>query len=175
MIVVGYHRSAALAHKHLLALRREHRDATVELIGRRTAKGRYSSRGRYFWYEITKHESKIELVLHFDYGSSRARDLLRFQVHVIGPGNAADDEALRIVRSHFSEGKRFPVGWRQKTIFWGHSRPGDESDVERDYSKGDDSRIDRLAEIAIGGGEGKVSRRTTVKTRRRAGKKRAKK
>jgi len=84
MIIVGNHRSAALAQRHLRELRREHKGSTVEIISRRNASGRYSGRGQYFWFEVTKlPTNQIELVAHFDYSSRKAKRLLRFQVHII--------------------------------------------------------------------------------------------
>jgi len=170
MIISAQHRSYALALRHLRELRRKYPSA--ELLSRRNARGRYSSRGQFYEFEVTEEtQQKIELVLHFDYSSTAARDLLRFQVHVIGPGNVSDDEALRVVREHFTKGGKYPKGWREKAIYWGHVQPWE--DVERPI--GDDFRVQGLRDMVIAGGEGTVARKRTIKTRRRAAKRKAKK
>lgn len=173
MIIQAQHRNFALATRHLRELRKKY--ASAELLSRRNARGRFSNRGQFYVFEVTEAtQDKIELVAHFDYGSSKAKDLLRFQVHIIGPADASDDEALRVIREHFSEGEAYPKGWRQKTIYWGHVMSGeDDGEVEKEFDR-DDERQAHLARLAIGGGERKVSRRIAVKKNRRAGKKKAK-
>lgn len=172
MIIVGHHRSATLAQRHLRALRREHKGSSVEIVSRRNASGRYSGRGQYFWFEVVKLPTdRIELVAHFDYASTKAKDLLRFQVHIIGPSKTTDREALEVIVNHFSDEEPYPRGWKEKIIFWGHTR-GD-GDVEQEYNA-DDSLQTHLAKLAILGGERKVSRRNPVRKNRRTGRKAAK-
>jgi hypothetical protein len=136
MIVNGKHRNTELALKHLKALQRQHPNATVEIISRRNALGRHSKNGQYWYFEVTEHKLREEYVVHFDYGSRRANDLLRFQVHVTGPG-ASDEVALAEIRDHYANGTRWKKGWREKVIYWGHvpEGSGPQETVERDFSE----------------------------------------
>ena len=165
MIITAQHRNYKLAMRHLAKLRREY--ASAELLSRRNKRGQFSCRGQFYVFEVTKEtQDKIELVAHFDYGSSKARDLLRFQVHIVGPGDVSDNEALRVISEHFEEGKSYPKGWKQKTIYWGHVMPESSDDVEHEYVR-EDARQTYLARLAIGSGERRVSRRRTIKKNRR--------
>jgi hypothetical protein len=170
LIIVGKHRSAALAARHLSALKRQYPDSRVELIARRNGAGRYSSSGHFFWYEVTKLEEKIELVLHFDYASPKDSRLLRFQVHVTAPGATDDDEAIEVVRQHFTSKKKWPKGWRQRSIYWGHVLPGTPEEVRRKYDPEEHAHIRR---ITFAGGEGTVTSRRAIKKNRRPEKRKA--
>ena len=172
MIIVGQHRNERLALRHLRDLRREYAPRPVELLSRRNARGEYSARGHYFWFEVgDEPEKRIELVAHFDYASTKAKDLLRFQVHILAPGSVTDDEALGVISDHFNQGKKYPQGWREKVIYWGHVKDaGSDQGLPHKYNRKDPAEL-HLARLAIGGGERKVSRRNPVRTRRRAGRK----
>ena len=63
---------------------------------------------------------RIEYVLHFDYGSRKAHNLIRFQVHLIGP-RVPDREAIEVARQWERTG-HVPSGWTQRAIYWGHPR-----------------------------------------------------
>lgn len=175
MIISARHRSYALALRHLAALRRQHPKASVEIISRRNASGKFSKRGIYYQFEVIEHEpiGKLELVLHFDYGGSKATDLIRFQVHITAPGDTDDEEALRIVRDHYTprEKESWPKGWKETKIFWGHAR-GD-GDVHREFDP-EDERQRYLRRLALGG-EAKIARKSAIKTRGNSRKKKKRK
>jgi hypothetical protein len=121
MIIISHHRSKALAHRHLLALRRKY--ARADLLSQRNAEGRYSSGGQTFVFEVQeKAEPQIEVVIHFDYGSRdpKGDHLIQFQVHLFAPGTETDKEIIGAIRDH-AEGLPYPKGYREKTITWGHA------------------------------------------------------
>jgi len=62
-------------------------------------------------------EPQQEFVLHFDYGSKKARNLIRFQVHIFGPKGAKDKEVLDAVKGWEKTGE-LPKGWKQIAIDW---------------------------------------------------------
>ena len=58
-----------------------------------------------------------EFVVHFDYGSKRKGNVIRVQVHLIGPANASDREAIAATREFF-EHEEEPAGWKVRVIKW---------------------------------------------------------
>lgn len=55
--ITGFHRSAALAEAHRRRLELKHK-VPVEIVARRTAKGKFSNRGRYFTFQFAKVEKE---------------------------------------------------------------------------------------------------------------------
>jgi hypothetical protein len=158
MILTAHHRSESLAARHLTALRRKY--FRVNLISRRNANGTYSERGHTFVYEIEekKPKKRIEVVLHFDYGTQKGHDLIRFQVHVFGPATATDAQFIRAVRQR-SAGDPWPKGFSKKAIYWG------QDEKRTDYIS------TKLRKAAIAGGSATVARKRAVRSNRRANRK----
>ena len=121
MIIISHHHNADLADRKRGDLEARYPNSRVELISRRNERGWFSDNGHTFTWEVTPTQKEIELVVHFDYGSNAGpkKDLIRFQVHVFGPGNATDAEAIRAIRQA-NQGEGFPDGWRKRAIYWGH-------------------------------------------------------
>src|SRR6185369_13603009 len=136
-LVLGQHRSLALAERHARALQREHA-RPVEIISRTNAKGEHSARGQFYTFRIqpakrkpkspggARGRGRTEFVLHFDYGDDSAPDmddveagehLVRFQVHVIAPKGTTDERAIKAVEFWNQEGKA-PKGFKVKSIFY---------------------------------------------------------
>lgn len=92
----------------------------MRLLSRRNARGHYSERGHtYVWEVFEKPKgNRIEIVVHFDYGTKKAKNLIQFQVHVFGPSTATDAECVEAIR-RFEKGEK-PQGWKWKEIFWAH-------------------------------------------------------
>lgn len=152
MVINGRHRSAAHAERHRKELERKHGFAAIS--ARRNDKGRFSSRGRNFTFEV--EDTKVEYVVHFDYGSKKESNLIRFQVHIEGP-EASDRDAIDAIKK--IEKGETPEGWRVRKIRWGHpphrakNRP--------------DATTARVQPSAIFGGSADVSRKTPIKQHRR--------
>jgi hypothetical protein len=151
MIIHSHHRSEALALQHLAALRRKY--ASAELLSRRNALGRYSSRGRTYVFEVQEKKKKpgrTEYVIHFDYGTKDKKKgdrRIRFQVHVWGPASTPDPEVIEIIRGR-TEGLPWPSGWRHKAIYWGKPKGDAQICVHRtDWENSD------LFKTSILGGE----------------------
>lgn len=118
MIIITHHRNAELASRKQRQLEKKYN--IVRLESRRNSLGHYSKRGRTYVWEVFKKPEveEIEIVLHFDYGNKEAKNLIQFQVHVIGPATATDAECISAVRA-FERGEK-PEGWKWKEIFWAH-------------------------------------------------------
>jgi hypothetical protein len=173
MIIDAQHRNYRLALRHLAALR--HQYGNAELLSRRNARGRFSQRGQLFQFEVREDTGKrVQFVLHFDYAGGKAKDLLRFQVHVSGPEDVSDDEAIRIIRDNFGgDEKPLPKGWRRRSIYWGHISEGSAPD-ETVKRKVKDDREKGLQRLAIDFGKASVAnRKITARKNRRAGKSKA--
>lgn len=166
LIVVSHHRSEALAARKHADLARLYPQASVTLLSRRNARGAFSERGQTFVWEVIEREKRIELVLHFDYGDEGGRDLIRFQVHVFGPGKATDAEAIAAIKQA-NRGEGWPKGWNKKAIYW--SKPNSRDRRERQT----DPIRPSLRRAALAGGEARmVARKTATPKRRRINAKR---
>lgn len=160
MIIVSHHRNAALAERKRRALASEY--ARVDLMSRRNGDGEFSERGRTFVWEVEKDlPKKLEIVLHFDYGDEGGKDLIRWQVHMFGPGGATDEEAIAAVKEKNRTGET-PKGWKLKSIFWEKPNSAKRSGPQTDPL----NRSLRKAGIA-GGAARVVSRRNAVRKHRR--------
>jgi len=157
MIVSGQHRSRALANRHLRALQRQYGDARI--ISRRNSAGRFSKRGQYYEFEVREKTGKgLEFVVHFDYGGGRKRNLITFQFHVFAPGGVTDEEALQAIRDR-AAGKKWPSNqWRARMLEY--SRNGKDFKKRPKMPKG-------LLDTAVQGGEGRVTRRDSIRLNRR--------
>lgn len=60
-VIIGHHRSAALAERHRRALEREH-GAAVEITSRRNQFGAYSTRGHTFTFEFETEEDYVDVI-----------------------------------------------------------------------------------------------------------------
>lgn len=167
MIISSQHHSAALASRKRREL--EKRYFIVRLLSRRNAAGRFSKRGQHYEWEVfdKPRGKRTEFVVHFDYGSGRKKNLIRFQVHVLGPQDATDEEAISAIRA-FERGER-KRGWTWKEIYWSHppkSVQGPIDDEEEDDEESDKLRGVRRAAI---GAPDKVSvtRKNSVRRNRR--------
>lgn len=118
--IVVQSRSRELAERRARDLRRKYDAEKVEIIARRSASGRYSERGQFFTIRITP-KSATEYVLHFDYGSNKKgkKQLIRFQLHLVGPNDATDAEAIAVGIA-IDLGVQSVEKWEFKTITWGH-------------------------------------------------------
>ena len=105
MIIITHHRNAKLASHEQRQLEKKYN--IVRLESRRNSLGHHSKRGRtYVWEVFKKPEAEeIEIVLHFDYGNKKAKNLIQFQVHIIGPATATDAECISAVRT-FERGEK---------------------------------------------------------------------
>lgn len=166
MIIVGHHRSIALARRHRAQLRRDYAPRSVEIISRRNKRGRFSVRGRYFVFEVGENQEPktLELVVHFDYENPREGSrLLRFQVHVIVPFGREDSKYVSEIKHYFEEGGKLAKGYKVKVIYWGK--------VRRDEGDKEVSRTDfinkELRQLAILGGTSKIIRRKTTTRKNR--------
>lgn len=168
MIVISHHRNAALAARKRADLQRANPDSSVTLLSRRSAGGRFSSRGQTFVWEVQPKNKKLNLVLHFDYGDQGRGKLIQFQVHVEGPGDVSDAEAIEVIQKAATDGY-YPKGWRERAIFW--SKGGTRYNV----NGAEKPLPGTLVRWGIEMGEGSVeSRRSPAKSNRRA-KRKAKK
>ena len=167
MIIISHHRSAALADRKRRDLEARYPESRVELLSRRNEKGWFSNNGHTFTWEVTPTGARLELVVHFDYGSEKSKNLIRFQVHVFGPGNATDAEAISAIRQA-NKGEGFPKSWRKRAIYWGHP-PKSEN-----QTKPLPSSLRRTA-IAAGAASVVATRQITARSNRRAGRKAEKK
>lgn len=128
MIIISHHRSLDLADRKRHALLLKY--ASVELLSRRDAAGRYSSRGRTYIWEVRPKEKKpkrAEFVIHFEYGAKSKKkgdQRIRFQVHVFGPSGASFDDAIKAIRKR-NQGEAWPEGWSKKAIYWTKPRQPD--------------------------------------------------
>lgn len=93
-----------------------------------------------------------EYVIHFDYGSKKGRNLIRFQVHIQGP-ETTDREAVEVIRRWERDGA-LPKEWKQLTIDW--SRPPKGRTRPLDGTRG----FTRIKKLAIMGGSPKVRKST---------------
>lgn len=134
-IIYGKHRSRTLAERHARDLSRKF-DAPFEIIARRRADGRYSTRGHFFTFEEQEPtEEKVEYVLHFDYGKKRRGNPIDVQVHLRGPNNA-DDKEVKTCYKEWWETGNLPRGWSVRAIAWQHPggrRGSGEPNKVRDY------------------------------------------
>lgn len=169
MIVISHHRSAALTDKKRRSLQHANPESQFNLLSRRNARGRFSTNGHKFVWEVQPKNKKLNLVLHFDYGDQGKGKLIQFQVHVEGPGETSDADAVEIIQTAALEG-RYPKGWRERAIFW--SKGGN----VRYHVNGAEKHLpSSLVRQGVAMGEGSVeSRRTSTKSNRRA-KRKAKK
>lgn len=166
MIIISHHRSAALAARKRRDLEKQY--FVVRLLSRRNAAGAYRSNGHtYVWEVFDKPEGKkIEIVVHFDYGTKKNRNLIQFQVHIFGPSEATDSEVVEAVRQ-FERGKK-PQGWSWKEIFWAHppkfaaSGPIEEDEEEGESEDAAKLRPARRAAI-FGPDEVSITRKNPVR------------
>lgn len=59
-IIIGKHKSIALATRHLRQLQRDNPNATVQITSRRNIDGKKSTRGRFFRFKITLIEEELD-------------------------------------------------------------------------------------------------------------------
>lgn len=167
MIIQSHHQSAALAERKRSELEKKY--FIVRLLSRRNDKGNFSNRGHNFIWEVfDKPKGKrIELVLHFDYGDEGGKNTIRFQVHVFGPSEATDSEAISAVRK-LEKGER-PKGWKFKEIFWSHP-PG--HTPRGPIGEEDAEKLASARRAAIGApSEVRVTRKNPISRDRRANRK----
>lgn len=168
MIISSQHPSAALAERKRKTL--EKRYFIVRLLSRRNAAGRFSKRGQHYEWEVfDKPKGKrAEFVVHFDYGSGRTKNLIRFQVHVLGPQEATDEEAISAIRA-FERGER-KRGWTWKEIYWSHPPKSVQGPIDDEGEEAD--RLRGVRRAAIGApDEVSVTRKNSVRRNRRTNRK----
>lgn len=136
MIIITHHRSRKLADRNRRQLEKKY--FIVRLDARRNDKGRYSTGGHTFVWEVfDKPKGKrIEIVLHFDYGSTKKKNLIQFQVHIFGPSESTDSEAIAAVRKFERDEK--PKGWKWKEIFWAHPPKSAQGPIDDDPENEDE-------------------------------------
>lgn len=164
MIIQSHHGSAALASRKRREL--EKRYYVVRLLSRRNGRGQYSASGHTFVWEVFNKESgRTEFVVHFDYGGERGKNLIRFQVHVIGPEGATDEEAISAIRK-FERGEK-PKAWKWKEIYWAHPKAfSPQGPIEEDEKA--EELLQAVRRGAIGSPNSvSVARKNTVRINRR--------
>jgi len=111
----GTHRSEALAERHRRQLERQYGGVWI-IAERRSQRGYRSRRGRQFRFDQIA-EQTAEYVVHFDYGKKKKGNVIDVQVHLVGPANAADAEAIQAA-TDLMVGYDLPQGWEAKVIAW---------------------------------------------------------
>lgn len=166
MIIIGQHRSQALADRHLRDIRREHPDSTVQETSRRNARGRFSMRGHFFTFEVIDHPEKLELVAHFDYGGGRKSNLIEFQLHIFAPRGTSDEDAIKTIRQR-ARGVPWPKGWKAKTLRYASGTKGWRA------NKGKDKLPKGLINRSISAGDGaieqRIPRKNSIRSDRHSG------
>jgi hypothetical protein len=164
MIVDSYHRNYSLALRHLAALRRENPGQQVELLSRRNAQGRYSSRGHNFRFEVIGEKPTgkgIEFVAHFDYGSKKKGSVIEMQLHIFAPEGTTDNEALQAIRDR-ALGKPWPSKkWQARMLEY---KSGKKSLRK---NEGANKLPKGLVNTTMAEGSGRVTSRVAVSSNRR--------
>lgn len=164
MIVDSYHRNYSLALRHLSALRRENPGQQVELLSRRNAQGRHSSRGRHFTFEVIGEKPTgegIEFVAHFDYGSKKSGSVIEMQLHIFAPEGTTDNEALQAIRDR-ALGKSWPSKeWQARMLEY---KSGKKS-IRK--NKGANKLPTGLVNTAMAEGSGRITSRSAIPSNRR--------
>lgn len=118
-LVHAQHKSLALAEAHRRQLANRYAAPTA-IVARQTAEGKFSNRGTHWTFRVQR--TQTEYVVHFDYKSRRGAHAVDVQVHLLGPSNADDDDAIEAA-ARFMKDQRVPRGWKVKIIGW---RGGDQ-------------------------------------------------
>ena len=165
MIINAHHRNYSLALQHLAALRRDNPGQQVELLSRRNAAGRYSTRGRSYQFEVIGEKPTgegIEFVAHFDYGSKKKGSVIEMQLHIFVPEGTTDNEALQAIRDR-ALGKPWPSKkWKARMLEYKSGKKGlRKNEGANKLPKG-------LVNSAMAEGSGRVTSRSAIQSNRRA-------
>jgi len=160
LIIDSYHRNYSLALRHLSALRREYPGQSVELLSRRNSSGRFSSRGHHFQFEVRERQERVELVAHFDYGSSKKKSVIEMQLHVFAPGGLDDSEYIQAIRDR-AQGRAWPSReWSARLLEYKSGKKGFRK------NSGTNKLPKGLVNEAVLAGEGSIISKATVQPSR---------
>lgn len=128
----------ALAERHGAKLARGRNVVSVELVSRRNAKGKFSSRGHFFVFRVKKRKRrpivKREYVVRFSYQARKKGTNKLIEIHLEGPNRNDRDKVIAIVIEWIKTGKikRF---WKVRSIDWqgGDAEGPDEIAQELDW------------------------------------------